>query len=162
MQPSLKSLCKSVQKFLRKLLTDRQTDKQQRLHILLGGGILNKCLAVAEMGDRLTTTDMGQKLGERALPLLEGGAAGSPSNTMWPGPRPIRCTKWHLDPSSRLATTDMVEKWELCPLLGGAGSPSNTKSPGLRPICIPSGISQSIQPFGRNREMGRKLGAVSL
>ena len=32
----------------------------------------------------LATTDMGQKLG--ALPLW--GGAGSPSNRMWPGPRP--------------------------------------------------------------------------
>jgi len=30
-----------------------------------------------------------------------GREAGSPSNTMWPGPRP---TKWHLDPSNLLAT----------------------------------------------------------
>jgi len=29
---------------------------------------------------------------------------GSPSNTMPPGPRPMHLTKWHLDPSSRLAT----------------------------------------------------------
>jgi len=34
------------------------------------------------MGDRLATIDVGQKLG----PL--GGGAGSPCNTMWPGPRP--------------------------------------------------------------------------
>jgi len=27
-------------------------------------------------------------------------------------------TKWHLDPSSRLATTDMGQKLEVCPLLG--------------------------------------------
>jgi len=36
-QPSLKISCKSVRKFLSKLLTDTQTDKQRRLHILLGG-----------------------------------------------------------------------------------------------------------------------------
>jgi len=35
---------------------------------------------------RLATTDMGQKLGGGCA--LFGGA-GSPSNTMWPGPRPI-------------------------------------------------------------------------
>jgi len=42
----------------------------------------------------------------RAVPLW--GGAGSPFNTMWPGPRPTSIvylhTKWHLDPSSRLAT----------------------------------------------------------
>jgi len=38
------------------------------------------------MGDRLATTNMGRKLGWGYAPL--GGGAGSPSNTMWPGPRP--------------------------------------------------------------------------
>ena len=37
--------------------------------------------------NHLATTDMGQKLG--AVPLWER-EAGSPCNTMWPGPRPIR------------------------------------------------------------------------
>jgi len=39
------------------------------------------CSTVAEMGDRLATTDMGRKLGGCA-PYRR---AGSPSNTMWPG-----------------------------------------------------------------------------
>jgi len=51
-----------------------------------------KCSAVAEMGDRLATIDM----------CLWGRLAGSPSNIMWPGPRPtcmpsftlIRPTAW--------------------------------------------------------------------
>ena len=65
----------------------------------------NKCSAVAEMGDRLAIIDMGWKLGGciliqpaiwpqqtwaenwRLCPFL-GGGAGSPSNTMWLGPRP--------------------------------------------------------------------------
>ena len=38
------------------------------------------------MGDRLATTDMGRKL--RVVPLFFGGGAGSPSNTLWPGPGP--------------------------------------------------------------------------
>jgi len=54
------------------------------------------------------------------------------------------CTKWHLDPSSHLATTVMGRKvGEGCvPFLGGkgAGSLSNTMSPGLRPTSTPSGI----------------------
>jgi len=45
----------------------------------------NKSSAVVEMGDRLATVDMGQKVGA-AVPLLE--EAGSPSNTMSPEPRP--------------------------------------------------------------------------
>jgi len=46
---------------------------------------INKNSAVAEMGDRLATIDMGRKLG--AVPLYWKGA-GSPPNTIWPGPRP--------------------------------------------------------------------------
>jgi len=39
------------------------------------------------MNDRLATIDMGQKVG--AVPPFFGrGEAGSPSNTMWPEPRP--------------------------------------------------------------------------
>ena len=41
---------------------------------------------VSEMGDRLATRDMGKKCGA-AVPLSVVGTA-SPSNTMWPGPRP--------------------------------------------------------------------------
>jgi len=63
------------------------------------GWFLNKSSAVAEMGDRLATIDMGRKLGG-AVSLM--GGAGSPSNTMWPMPRPtsllsfilIRPTVW--------------------------------------------------------------------
>ena len=43
-----------------------------------------------EIGDRLATADMGQKWEGAAVPLfLGGGRAGSPSNTMSPGTRPI-------------------------------------------------------------------------
>ena len=53
----------------------------------LARGNTNKSLAVAEMGDRLTTTDTELREGGAAVPL--SGGAGSPSNTMWPsGPRP--------------------------------------------------------------------------
>ena len=62
----------------------------------------DKCSAIAEMGDRVTTVaflrrvqiflltylltiDMGRKFGGCAALW---GAAGSLSNTMWPGPRP--------------------------------------------------------------------------
>jgi len=52
----------------------------------------DKSSAVAEMGDRLATIDMGrnrqgQKVGVAAVPFFVG-AAGSPSNIMSPGPRP--------------------------------------------------------------------------
>ena len=49
-------------------------------------------------------------------------------------------TKWHLDPCSPLATTDMGQKLGrgCAPLGRGAGSPSNTMCPGPRPTCMPS------------------------
>jgi len=46
----------------------------------------NKSSAVAEMGDRLATVDMGRKVGA-AVPLSVGEAR-SPSNTVWSGLRP--------------------------------------------------------------------------
>jgi len=58
----------------------------------------NKSSAVAEMGNHLATIDISQKVGA-AVPLSMGGA-GSPSNTMSPGPP----TSVHLDPSNLLVT----------------------------------------------------------
>ena len=132
----------------------------------------------------MATIDMGRKLGQ-AVPLL-GGGAGSPCNTMWPGPQPTfvqvasrfiqplghnrhgrnlgwlctlasgagsasnsvaraeayRRTKWHLDPSSRLATTNGPKIGGCVPFLGGGGawSPSSTMRPWRRPTSIASGI----------------------
>ena len=51
--------------------------------------------------------------------------------------------KWHLDPSNRLATTDMGWKLGVSLFCGGerlAESPSSTMWPGPRPISIQSGI----------------------
>jgi len=51
--------------------------------------------------------------------------------------------KWHLDPSSRLATIDMGRKLGGCAPFswgGGAGFPSNTKSPWPRSTSVPSDI----------------------
>ena len=83
--------------------------------LLFLGDRLYKCSAVAEMGDRLATIDMGRKLGCASL-----GGTGSPSNTMSSGPRPtfVPTTKWHLDPSSRFAIIDIGRKLGLCPLFG--------------------------------------------
>jgi len=56
--------------------------------------LCNKCSAVAEMGDRSATIDMGQKLG--AMPF--GGGEVGPHLTMWRGPRPtslLSCTLIH-------------------------------------------------------------------
>jgi len=59
-----------------------------------------KSLAVAEMGNRLATMDMGQKL--VGVPLWGSWA---PYNVTWAVAYVL--TKWHLDTSSHLATTDM-------------------------------------------------------
>ena len=62
---------------------------------------------------------MGRKLG--AVPFWERGA-GSASNTVSTGLRRYLPTKRHLDPSSRLATTDTGRNfWGCAPLGGGAG-----------------------------------------
>ena len=45
----------------------------------------NKSSAVSEMGDRLATIYVGRKVREAVVPPFLGGA-GSPSNTMSPGP----------------------------------------------------------------------------
>jgi len=63
--------------------------------------------AVAQIGDRMATTDMGRREGA-AVPLSRGQL----------GPRLTQCglakvyfrTKWHLHPSSRLATIYMGRK----------------------------------------------------
>ena len=49
---------------------------------------LKKNSAVTEMGERLASIDMGRKVRGADVPISMGGGAGSPSNTMWPGPRP--------------------------------------------------------------------------
>ena len=65
----------------------------------------------------------------------------SPYNTKSLGQSAYVHTKWHLNPSSRLAATDMGRKLGAVPFRGwGAGSPSNTLSPRLRPTSVPSGI----------------------
>jgi len=86
-----------------------------------------------------------------------GGGAGSASNTMLTGPRLNHRTKWHLDPSSCLATTNMGQKLGV-PLFWGGGtqSPSSTMWPGrgLPPYQV---ASLAMQPFGHNRP-GPKIG----
>ena len=64
-----------------------------------------KCSAVAEMGDRARAKWAEKWRGTVAVPLF-GGQLWSLSNTMPTGPRTtfVVCTKWHLDPSNRLAT----------------------------------------------------------
>ena len=88
------------------------------------------------MGDRWPQQTWAEKSGRGSTPF---GGARSPSNSMWPRVEAYFPTKWHLDPSSRLATIDMGRKLGTMPLLGGGGTPSNTMSPGPRPTSLPSG-----------------------
>ena len=67
--------------------------------------ITNKCSAVADMGDRLSTIDMDRKLVEGAVPLW-GRGTESPSNNVARDEAYLPI-KWYLDPSSRLRTTGM-------------------------------------------------------
>ena len=99
-----------------------------------------KSSAVAEMGDHGHNRH-APKRGGGCCASFAGRGAGSPSNIMWPGPRSVYfCTKWHLDPSSRLATIDMgLKLGGGCAFLGELG-PHLTLSPGLRPTSVPSGI----------------------
>jgi len=113
------------------------------------------------MGDRGHNRH-GPKRGWAAVPLPRGEGAGSPSNTMIVAWAEVYFrTKWHLDPSSRLTTTDMGRNLGAPPPFGGrgAGSPSNIMSLGLRPTSLPSGILIYPEPFGHNR-YGPKIGEL--
>ena len=81
--------------------------------------------AVAEMGDRLATIDMGRKRGDAMPPFGGGSWVPMQHNVAWA--EVYLCTKWHLDPSSRLTATDMGRKLWAVPLWGDW---INTMSPG--------------------------------
>jgi len=88
------------------------------------------------MGDRGHNRH-GPKRGGAAMLLSRGSWV--PSNRMCQNVASAEVyfrTKWHLDPSSHLSTTDMDRKFGG----GGAGSPSNTMSLRLRPTSLPSDI----------------------
>ena len=61
---------------------------------------ISRSSAAAEMGDRLATVDMGRKQG--LLCPFPWRELGSRHNVAW-GEAYLR-TKWHLDPTNRLAT----------------------------------------------------------
>jgi len=63
-------------------------------------GNFHKCSAIADSADSLATIDMGRKLGELG-----------PHVTQCRLSRGLPPTRWHLDQSSRLATTDMERKF---------------------------------------------------
>ena len=79
-----------------------------------------------------------RKLGRSGCVPLGGG---SPSNTMWPGPRPTSIPSGILI-SAAVWPQYMGHNWRWCraSFLGGAGSSSNTMLPGPSSTSIPSGI----------------------
>jgi len=58
----------------------------------------NKSSAVAELGDRVTTTDIGRKVGGGCAPLFFGGGSWVPMehNAAWA--KAHRYIKWYFDP----------------------------------------------------------------
>jgi len=89
--------------------------------------LLNKSSAVAEMGDGGHNRH-GPKRGGCCAPFA---GAGTPSSTMWPGPRSTSVPSGVFHPSSHLATIDMGQNWVRVGVpffLGVAGSTSNTMS----------------------------------
>jgi len=71
-------------------------------------------------------------------------------------------TKWHTNPSSRLATIDIGRKVVglLCPFLGGQLGPNLTQRGLDRGLPRYQVASRSIQPFGKNRHV-RKMGGCA-
>ena len=107
----------------------------------------NKCSAVAEMGDRLATTNTGRKLGACAPFLGMGSWVPILHNVAWA--EAYLHTKWHLDSFSHLGTTDMGRKLEgLCPLFWGGEMGPHLAQCGLPPYQV---ASWSIEPHGHNR-----------
>ena len=105
-----------------------------------------KSSAVAEIGDRLATIDMGRRGGGCCAPL-RGGEMG-PHLTQRRLAEAYLHTKWHRDPSSGSANMDINGKLGAVPLLWGERwgelgrhlTQCNAMSPGPRPASIPSGI----------------------
>jgi len=117
-----------------------------------------KCSAVAEMGDRLATIDMGRK--ERtAVPL--SGAAGSPSNTMSPGPMTTSIPSGIFIHPTAWPPQTWAENWGCCAPLGE----------GLGPHLTHCRLYRSLLPYTKwhlnpcshlaTIDMGRKLGGHS-
>jgi len=80
-----------------------------KVAILCSNPYTNKSLALLREAT-VWPQDMGRKVGT-AVPI--SGGAGSPPNSVAWAEAYLR-TKWYLDPSSRLATTDMGRKLEGC------------------------------------------------
>jgi len=121
-------------------LISRQNAASCKIHTVSASSI-PACIHL-DVSSRLSTIDMGRKLGRGALPPCWGGA-GSPTQCCVWAEAYLR-TNWHLDPCSRLATTDMGRKLGILPPFGGRRSGSLGRKLGILP------------PFG-----GRGSGSLS-
>jgi len=95
---------------------------------------VQKCSAVAQMGDHLATIDMGRKVGVLCTFL---GAAGSPSNTMSPGPRPTSTPSGILIHPAVWPQQTWAENWGAVPLSEGELGPHLTQC----------GLGQGLPPY---------------
>jgi len=79
-------------------------------------GTLNPTQSIRypDPSSHLATMHMAENCGDCCAPL---GGPGSLSNTLWPWAEAYLRTKWHLDPSSRLAAIDMSRKVGGCYVL---------------------------------------------
>ena len=98
----------------------------------------------------LASTDMDRELG--ALPLWERGAE-SPSNTMWPGPRPTCVPSFILIHPTRLATIHQRHRQDRTDRQR-SDSTGRTKNPplyhiaaGVTQICLSSTSSEPVFQF---------------
>ena len=97
--------------------------------------LYNKSSVVAEMGDRLATINIGRREGA-AVPLFGGGEMGPIKHDVAWAEIYLRI-KWHLDPSSRLATVDMGRKLGAVPFYWGGE---------LGPHLTQCGLGQGLSP----------------
>jgi len=108
------------------------------------------------MGDRLATKDMVRKLG--CVPLL-GGGAGSPCNTMQPGPRPTFVLSGILSHPAVWSQYTWVDFFRM----GGCAPWAVELGPHITQCCPGRGLpsyqvaSWSIQPYSHNKH-GPKIG----
>jgi len=82
--------------------------------------------ALAEMGDRLATIDIGRKDGELLYPFRGSWIPNPHEHNVARAEAYLR-TKWHLDPSSRLATKDMGKIGGCAPFWGRGLGPHLTQ-----------------------------------
>jgi len=122
--------------------------------------------SVAQMGDRLSITDMGRKLG--AVPLWGELGPNLTQSRLGQGLPP---TKWHLNPSNRLATIDMDRKLgAVPPFFGGSCVPISRNVAGaemylrakfhLDPFSRLDTMHQRYRQTGQDRQTGQRSDSI--